>query len=313
LALIKAKLNRLGVILGLLFLSFWINVAGMVTNPVGSFFLPQARFWELLSGGVVACLLRGHDYRVSVSSISVINKSMDQTIADAVISKLLAGGYYAGLMVIITSLFYVNDQMKFPGWVAVLPVIGASIVVYAGGLRSSYKKILENKVFVFIGLISYPLYLWHWPLLVFLRLIENRPLNPHETGYCILASFILSALTYLLLEKPIRKCEKSPALIIFLVSCAVSVLAIGYATKKSRGFPSRFPALISQLTDYSFGYSEMYRSGYCLLGKDQTYKDYDSICFGRGVVVSNAYCFWGTLMPHICTQDLKPFSEMTRI
>jgi len=89
-----------------------------------------------------------------------------------------------------------NQSRKFPGFWAMLPTMGAYLLISAGQNAWINRKILSNKVFVWIGLISYPLYLWHWPTLVFTEIYAGQSLDAYAKFLAILGSVIMAWLTY---------------------------------------------------------------------------------------------------------------------
>ncbi|MFT4635651.1 MAG: hypothetical protein ACI854_002641 [Arenicella sp.] len=111
---------------------------------------------------------------------------------------------WLGLGLIVVSIFVFDKNHDYPGWRAIIPVMGAVLIIYAGQNSWINRHLLSNKWVVYVGLISYPLYLWHWPLLSFARIIESEPLSANLRIALVAISFILATLTYSLIEKPIR-------------------------------------------------------------------------------------------------------------
>lgn len=94
----------------------------------------------------------------------------------------------SGLLLIVCALFLINKDRNFPGAWALLPVLGVALLVVAGPFGFVNRYLLANRLMVGIGLISYPLYLWHWPLLSFARILENQT----PTGLTRLSLVLLS-------------------------------------------------------------------------------------------------------------------------
>jgi peptidoglycan/LPS O-acetylase OafA/YrhL len=161
--------------------SFILNIALISSNPVATFYLPFTRAWELLAGAALAC---GWS-RVTHGSLA----------------SNLRAAFGAGLIVI--ALLVLDDHSAFPGWWAALPVGGSALLLSAPNAWGS-RHLLASALFVRIGLISYPLYLWHWPLLVFFALIKFSPLTLLERGLIVGLSLLLAWATYRLIECPIR-------------------------------------------------------------------------------------------------------------
>ena len=129
--------------------SFAINIALSITNIADDFYLPVSRFWELLAGAGMAW------WRPIVLTSS----------ARSWIS-------ISGLTALLTSMALFTPELRFPGWLALLPVAGAVAVILAGREAMVNRIVFSNRVVVFVGLISYPLYLWHWPLISYAYIIR---------------------------------------------------------------------------------------------------------------------------------------------
>jgi hypothetical protein len=144
-----------------------------------------------------------------------------------------------GFIVLIYGLIRINRDLQFPGKWALIPVLGTAFIVAAGPLAWLNTKILSNKVLVWCGLISYPLYLWHWPLLSFAWIVEAVPPSVPTRLGLIALSVVLAWLTYRLVERPIRF-GKHGALKVYLLVVLMLILGgVGLGTFYERGFPFR--------------------------------------------------------------------------
>jgi hypothetical protein len=137
----------------------------------------------------------------------------------------------------------INDQRVFPGLWALLPCIGTALILFATNNRGStqaigIQQLLSSKVLVSLGLISYPLYLWHWPLLSFARILEGQAISVTSRLVIIALSLVLAWLTYQFLEKPIRR-QGSKKVAMFLLILMLILLAIGIVLRKQDGFKNR--------------------------------------------------------------------------
>jgi peptidoglycan/LPS O-acetylase OafA/YrhL len=164
-------------------ISFAYNVVNVVHDPVAAFYSPLARFWELMLGGILAYLVRQNGEWL------------------AQFHALRAA---CGLLLICVSVFVLNREFAFPGYWALLPTFGAFLVIAAGFTNWISKYLLGNRLMVGVGLISYPLYLWHWPILVFAKIVKGGLLTPTDRVTAIAASVALAFLTYRFVEYPIR-------------------------------------------------------------------------------------------------------------
>jgi peptidoglycan/LPS O-acetylase OafA/YrhL len=182
----KQKWNSASIAIPILLLSFAINVAFIQTYPVATFYSPVTRIWELLLGAVL---------------VPVADRKMDP---DRIGKYLEIGLGILGIAAVAVAVVALDRDKNYPGWWALLPTMGAALIIYAGPRSWVNKWLLSNPLMIWFGLISYPLYLWHWPLLSFLR-ITGALNNPNEIGAAaVVTSVGLAWLTYRFVEKPIR-------------------------------------------------------------------------------------------------------------
>lgn len=203
--------NILGVVAALAVTSFALNILWIEVDITQTYFSPFTRFWELLAGAVLAHrqtfgwtkAADGLKPRISqwLHSKNPFASCSEQTRAD-----LLS---FCGLVLILVSISVIHEGLAFPGWWAALPVSGAVLLILAGPHAWLNRKLLAQRLMIFIGLISYPLYLWHWVLLAFTRIINSEiaPLGVRASAVAV--SFLLAWLTYRLIERPIRSGSRS--------------------------------------------------------------------------------------------------------
>ena len=235
-------------------LSFAINV--MVVNDgaaQAAFFLPHTRLWQLATGAWLAAIARdglplagsisrwlyrspgaGDEARVS-HLLSVVGLSLIGC-ACVALSRGTAspdwwsqGAYQTVGDVVywIGRLLWLNgDASAYPGWSALAPTAGAALVIAAGPRAAANRTLLSMRPMVFVGLISYPLYLWHWPILSFLQITEQGAVSRPMKIVAILVSLLLAAITYLFVERPVRRAA-TPATLPRIAPLAVSLAAIG--------------------------------------------------------------------------------------
>ena len=221
--------------------SFVLNAALIGSNPIATFYLPFTRAWELLAGAVLAC---------SWNEVS-------QTFAA---SNRRAS---IGLVLIATVAGVLDTKSAFPGWWAVLPVAGAALLLSAPAAWFC-RTLLASRPLVWIGLISYPLYLWHWPLLVFFGIIKFGPLTLMERELILGLSALLAWLTYWLVESPFRFGRPSPLKLASLCAGMVLIAVAGGIVVQGRGFDFRLPLEIRAMADVPTQ-SSQWRIHECLL------------------------------------------------
>ena len=171
-------------ILAMLGISFSANLAMSYQSQAAGFFLTPFRAWEFLAGAQLAWWHYGMRHE-----------------EEPPCANLLAIG---GALLLASGMVMIHMSDPFPGWRATLPVLGSVMVIAAGSQPWVNRNILSNSLVVWIGLISYPLYLFHWPALSFVRIVRgNRPGDIDIVG-ALGAAFFLSAATYYLIERPLR-------------------------------------------------------------------------------------------------------------
>jgi hypothetical protein len=145
----------------------------------------------------------------------------------------------AGLALLAAALALINRYTPFPGWWALLPTLGAFLLISAGPQAWVNRTLLARREVVWIGLISYPLYLWHWPLLTFAR-IESLGIPSRNVRLAMVAaSIVLAWLTYIVIERPLRTRGNSRKKAGILCGVMALVFAVGGVAYLSRGFPER--------------------------------------------------------------------------
>lgn len=217
----KLRINWLVMTILLAVLSFGLNIWRIDAHLVQTFYGPLTRFWELMFGSILAY--------VSIYPSVQISHYREKFANFVAIT---------GLVLIISALFLLNNTKLFPGWWAVLPTVGAVLLIAAGPSAWVNKNVLAIRPLVFIGFISYPLYLWHYPLLSFLRIVESGNPTISLVLIAIVAAVLLAWLTYVLVEKRIRH-QSSLCTVIGLVLLVAISGFIGKVIQKKNGFPDR--------------------------------------------------------------------------
>lgn len=178
--------NLAAVVGGLALLSFGLNVAGVDADPARTFFLPQTRLWELLAGALLAHV-QGRAAAAPAPQSAALAANL---------------GAAGGLLLLLGAAVGLSKAQAYPGWWALLPVLGGVLLIMAGPQALINRHLLGSRPLRWIGKISYPLYLWHWPLLAFSRILDELPIG--ERNAAVLLSFVLAWLTWRLVEQPLR-------------------------------------------------------------------------------------------------------------
>ena len=156
---------------------------------------------------------------------------------------------FVGSLLLAYSFWRITKDVSFPGKWAVIPVLGAILIIMAGPRAWVNRTILSNRVAVWFGLISFPLYLWHWPLLSFARIIQSEAPSRTIRIAAVALSVVLAFLTYKLVERPIRWSRNANAKATALVMLMTIVGYVGYNTYDRDGFRFRFNPNISMNED----------------------------------------------------------------
>lgn len=198
------------------------------------FYLLHFRAWELLTGALLA--------------LEVLPPPGSRPVKEAF--SLL------GLSAIGYGVFAFNDQTLFPGARALFPCIGAALIIYADSQKRTFVgRLLGSKPAVAIGLVSYSLYLWHWPLIVFAKYYTIRPFFDYEKIALLLASGLLAVFSWKYIERPFRgKNGLFSKKQLFGVAAIMMAgfVAIGLAGHLRRGFPGRLPEDIVRLAEAAY-------------------------------------------------------------
>lgn len=196
-------INALKMAVGIIAVSFAINVYTVHTDAVQAFYSPITRFWELLMGATLAYLKQN-----MIPVEQRLNNLLGRLTARklAVVSPILLHNCLAilGILFIVYAALVVDKKMLFPGFWAILPTLGAFLIISAGPLALVNRLLLSSRPMVVVGLISYPLYLWHWPVLSFAAIMETRTPAPSMRLAAVAIALVLAWLTYALVERPIR-------------------------------------------------------------------------------------------------------------
>ena len=186
-----------------------------------NFYLIFSRGWELLFGSLIALL-------------SLPEKDIKNSWRE------ILG--FTGLALIVYAIVFFDQSTPFPSIYGLIPVLGTCLVIIAANATSLVGRFLSHKFLVYIGLLSYSLYLWHQPILAFIRLKTIGEPSTLVLFAAILATFIAAYISYIFIEKPLKNKQRFPRRFIFQSSliAIIAATSIGLAGSLSGGFPSRF-------------------------------------------------------------------------
>lgn len=208
-------------------LSFIANLVGLSVNPSATFYFLPTRAWELLIGSILALNL-----------LKPINHLF--------ISNLIA---FFGIILLLVSIFLLSRATPFPGAAALLPTLGAALIIYAGSTGETHiSRLLSNNFLVFIGLISYSLYLWHWPVIVYAKYITVVELDASQKITMLAAITLLSILSWRYVESPFRKkylLKAKKSIFKASFSFLIIIVLIGSIFINLDGLPQRYESVVS--------------------------------------------------------------------
>jgi peptidoglycan/LPS O-acetylase OafA/YrhL len=245
------KRHLLAATIVIIVVSLAVSAVGAFTSPESTFYLVHTRAWELLLGGVLP--------------LGAFARPIGPVWRNALA--------VAGLAVIIASVLAINSDMPFPGLLALPPCVGAFLIILAGRDGKTWAgQVLSWKPITFIGIISYSLYLWHWPLTVFQKnyaLLLTGGSDKAQKLVIIAWSLALAALSWKFVEQPFRVGSWRPARPTLFRYAAVGtslIILLGAIAWRADGFPARYTAQqlrIASYLDYDAG--AMFRDGKCFL------------------------------------------------
>lgn len=214
-----------------LFLSFLLfatisligSQLGAYNYPTANFFLLPTRAWELAIGASIAFYFL---YRKSESRLFLPHKVIDEVLG------------IIGLMMIGYTIFYFDESVPFPGFSALIPTLGAGLIILFSSEDTLIGRMLGTKIPVVIGLISYSAYLWHQPIFSFARHRSLTELNELHFLFLALLSFCFAYLSWRYVEKPFRQkgLLKRKVIFIFALIGTILFIAIGSAGHFTDGF-----------------------------------------------------------------------------
>jgi peptidoglycan/LPS O-acetylase OafA/YrhL len=223
------------ILISFLVLSFIGSCVGVVFAPEATFYLLPTRAWELLLGAIISLYFTSKDL-------------------DPVAREWMAGLGIVGIAVAVWSL---NSQSPFPGINALPPCLGAALIIWANTQTTIVSRVLSSPFVVFFGLISYSLYLWHWPIIMFYKYIVNDQMNLVEKLLVVALAVFVATLSWRFVELPIRRRRDGlNRWTVFVLAGSVSVCLamLGLWGVVDNGVPER---LASQITRYGASASDV--------------------------------------------------------
>ncbi len=221
-ALARLHTQKLAWVLGVLWLlSFIASLWAQQYAPVFNFFWSPPRFWELLTGSLLA-----------TGALPLLSAAGSRRLV------------VAGLALIAFAVFYYDESTPFPGFAALLPCLGSAFVIHGGAGPGPANRLLTFRPVVWIGLISYSLYLWHWPIIVFVRNWLGGDVSLLVASAIVTLATLVAYLSWRWIEQPFRgkrvlKSRKS--VLAFAGGAMLTAVCLGLSINALNGLPSRLP------------------------------------------------------------------------
>ena len=267
----------------------WLTLAGVAAaslafnlwlvlrSPDAAFYSPASRLWELAAGGLLAC---------------PVERRLPRTLCGA--------GSFLGLLLVVGAAFAFDGSQSFPGWRAMVPVLGTSLTVAAGPEAWLNRALLARRPTVFVGLVSYPLYLWHWPALALLPVLDVAWTHQQQQALKLLllgAASLAAYLTYRFVERPVRFGRKGSTASLCLamaVAFAAGLLAAGFGYREELPKTELQRRIEAQVDEVRRQRPELYRDRRCALEEDQDETAFAAECFADSLEhPDRAILLWG--------------------
>jgi len=285
--LTRSRLNALAAMSLFAVSSFLLNTYVSGSDPVAAFYSPQTRIWELLVGAILARLTHDHPNFPKKATFDLFSRGGRLNLCLIDLQSVV------GLGMIAAAFFTLNQESQYPGWWALLPTIGTAVLILAGKKAWINRIFLSNRIMVWFGLISYPLYLWHWPIFSFANIMESAGPSRQFRVAAILISIVLAWATWKFIELPMRYGQHAGKKTILLLVSITLIGYLGYDTYRRDGIESRFPEIVKDLIDYRYDFESDYRAGTCLLGAEQRYTAFDRCKSNSVKPIDSSILLWG--------------------
>lgn len=287
----RLRSTRLPMLLALAIASFAVNIHVTPIDAATAFYSPLPRFWELLAGCILA-----HVALFGCAPMRLSERSAGALLVHTAPGVMLAFQSLAsvlGIVLIAVGVCSIDRAKAFPGWWVLLPVAGAFVLIAVGPKAWVNRTLLSRRPMVWIGLISFQLYLWHWPLLVFTRMFEAGNPSVVARAAAAAASFPLAWLTYAYVDKPIRTGRKARVKTIVVCAVLFATGIGGCVIYALGGVPSRFPEAVRNIAAFKYDYPRAYRTGTCFLRSDQDQSQFGACTEIAPIHGARSVYLWG--------------------
>ena len=289
------SIRKIMVVFALFFTSFVASAIAVYVYPVGAFYLLPTRAWELLIGTILALEINrrpSEDFTAPLDHPNAVGAHARRLASSrAPLRQRLRGLMQSsendliavlGIILIAVPMVIYNPESHFPGLLALPPCLGTALIIYSGSKCQTFVAcILSSPPIRFFGLISYSLYLWHWPILVFQKTMfiltaSDSKLIARVSVFFV--SVVCATISWWFVERLTRNraLVRSKWLIIGSVASALALLLCGGIMIGSDGLPSRFSSAEKAVSAYlDYDQVKQFRVGKCFLTRDDTFTLFD--------------------------------------
>jgi peptidoglycan/LPS O-acetylase OafA/YrhL len=260
-------------------LSFIAQIVVGQHDPNAAFYSPVTRFWELMLGAIVA--LAPTRYADGLADFARIRP------------RLHRYGSLTCLLLIIASVAVGQSSPTVPIWWNLLPTVGTAALMFGGLDNTLGNTVLASRGMVWLGKISYPLYLWHWPLLVFLLVPSTGVVPAWSRVAAVAASVVLAWLTYAYVERPIRFGTYRFPVALPLCGGLIALAVVGFVVYRANGFPLRIPEPLRDFVMVDYDYNAGARVGQCWLTDTAPADGFAPICLDEQPANRKSVLLWG--------------------
>lgn len=262
----------LGVVVAIAILSLLTAQYGSTSHPDATFYLIPTRAWELMIGALVALHL-----------VTSPNREPHSFVAEA--SSLI------GLIALISSIIWLDETIPFPSVYGLMPTVGTALIILYATPENFVGRLLANRAFVGIGLLSYSAYLWHQPLFTFARHLSVGEASEYLLLGLGVLSFLFAYFSWRFIERPFRQKGRFSRRQVFsfgLLGTVIFVI-IGVSGSGMNGAPERFGGAERKVIEFSSEvyteklYNEGYRMRLCFLEPQQEGSAFADECLSYSV------------------------------
>ena len=221
----RSRVILLASFLGATIISFALNVVARPTDFMAAYFLPWDRLWEISLGGILAYAETASGFKSGL-----VRGLADSTSIARFREPVCNIVGLVGIALVLSSVLALSMPVFFNPFWQLIPTVGACLSIAAGGASWANRSVLGARPLVFIGLMSYPLYLWHQPLLFISRALGYQAANRAVSVVVVIISVAVSFLTYAYVEKPLRYSRHTTRVVCILVLLLECCAVLGFLT-----------------------------------------------------------------------------------